>query len=193
MPLLPVTAHPVCRTSTGYICFSSSLHSARSPLLHSILPDSLHLRLAPLEEELEAEGSWGVYPSAPISRWSSVNSLGCLACYMWKPWKGLLLLSSSSLFLAALGLHSDAWRLLAAEPWLSLVAASGGYSLVVVQGCPVAGASRVCVGSVVVMHWLRCPAVSRIFLDQGSNTCPLHWAGWFLTTGPSRKSRVNYF
>ena len=77
--------------------------------------------------------------------WSSVNSLACLACCMCKPWKGLLLLLS--LFLAALGLHSDAWGLLAAVPWLSLVAASGGNSLVVVQGRPIAGDSLVRVGS----------------------------------------------
>ena len=144
-------------------------------MLHSILPDSLHLHLAPLEEEPEAEGSWGVDPLAPTSGWSSVNSLACLACCMCKPWKGLLLLLS--LFLAALGLHSDAWGLLAAVPWLSLVAASGGNSLVVVQGLPIAGDSLVRVGSVVVMHGLRFLAVSRIFLDQGLNTCPLHWAG----------------
>ena len=123
MPLLPVAAHSVCRAATGYICFNSSLHSARSLLLHSILPDSLHLCLAPLEEEPEAEGGWGVNPSAPISCWSGVNFLGCLACCMCKPWKGLLLLLS--LFLAALGLHSDAWGL-AAVPWLSLVAVRGG-------------------------------------------------------------------
>ena len=29
--------------------------------------------------------------------------------------------------------------------------------------------------SVVVAHWLSCPAAREIFLDQGSNPCPLHW------------------
>ena len=31
------------------------------------------------------------------------------------------------------------------------------------------------VGSVVVAHGLRCSMVCRIFLDQGSNPCLLHW------------------
>ena len=30
-------------------------------------------------------------------------------------------------------------------------------------------------GSVVVMHWLSCSTTCGIFLDQGSNLCPLHW------------------
>ena len=30
-------------------------------------------------------------------------------------------------------------------------------------------------GTVVVAHGLSCPAVCGIFLDQGSNLCPLHW------------------
>ena len=30
-------------------------------------------------------------------------------------------------------------------------------------------------GSVVVTHGLSCPAACVIFLDQGSNLCPLHW------------------
>ena len=30
-------------------------------------------------------------------------------------------------------------------------------------------------GSVAVVHGLSCPMVHRIFLDQGSNPCPLHW------------------
>ena len=34
------------------------------------------------------------------------------------------------------------------------------------------------VGSVVV-YGLRCPAACRIFLDQGSNLCPLHWQADF--------------
>ena len=32
-----------------------------------------------------------------------------------------------------------------------------------------------CLGSVVVVHGLSCPVACRIFLDQGSNPCPLHW------------------
>ena len=30
-------------------------------------------------------------------------------------------------------------------------------------------------GSVVVVHGLSCSAACGIFLDQGSNPCPLHW------------------
>ena len=30
-------------------------------------------------------------------------------------------------------------------------------------------------GSVVVASWLSCSEACRIFLDQGSNPCPLHW------------------
>ena len=31
------------------------------------------------------------------------------------------------------------------------------------------------IGSVVVVHGLSCSAVCEIFLDQGQNTCPVHW------------------
>ena len=30
-------------------------------------------------------------------------------------------------------------------------------------------------GSIVSVCGLRCPAACEIFLDQGSNLCPLHW------------------
>ena len=64
---------------------------------------------------------------------------------------------------------------------LSLVLASGGYALVSVLGLLIAVASLVGaqvpghVGSVVVVHGLSCPEVCGIFLDHGSNPCPLHW------------------
>ena len=32
-----------------------------------------------------------------------------------------------------------------------------------------------CVGWVIVVHGLSCSIAYRIFLDQGSNLCPLHW------------------
>ena len=61
---------------------------------------------------------------------------------------------------------------------LSLVVARGGYSLAVVSRLLVAVASR-CgsrgTGSVDVARGLSCPAACGIFLDQRSNTCPLHW------------------
>ena len=58
----------------------------------------------------------------------------------------------------------------------SLVAASGGYSLVVVGGLLIAVVSLVAVhGSVDVATRFRCPMAHGIFLDQGSNPSPLHW------------------
>ena len=39
-------------------------------------------------------------------------------------------------------------------------------------------------GSAVVVHWLSGSTVCGIFLHQGSNLCPLHQAGGFLTTAP---------
>ena len=75
--------------------------------------------------------------------------------------------------------------------WLSLVAASWrvGYSpafvgslLIVLVSLVAEQTSRVA-DSVVLAHRLSCLAACRIFPDQGSNPCPLHWAGGFLTTG----------
>ena len=72
---------------------------------------------------------------------------------------------------------------------LSLVVAIGDYSLLWCAGFSLrwllllrSTGSR-CVGfsscgaraSVVVAHGLSCSAVCGIFLDQGSNPCPLHW------------------
>ena len=61
---------------------------------------------------------------------------------------------------------------------LSLVAATGGYSLVALQGHLIAGASLVaehfralgCTDSVVSALRLSCPEACGIFLDQGSNS-----------------------
>ena len=41
-------------------------------------------------------------------------------------------------------------------------------------------------GSVVVAHGLSCPMAYGIFLDQGSNLCPLHWP-WILNHGTARE------
>ena len=64
---------------------------------------------------------------------------------------------------------------------LSLVAASGGHSSSRCAGlslsCPLllgsTGSRRT--GSVVVAHGPSCSAACGIFLDKGSNQCPLHW------------------
>ena len=71
------------------------------------------------------------------------------------------------------------WIFVAAQG-LSLVAASGGYSPVSVHGLLIEVASLLQgtgsrhTGSVVVAHWLSCPAAYGIFPDQGSNWCSLH-------------------
>ena len=63
---------------------------------------------------------------------------------------------------------------------LSLVAASGAYSLAVVCRLLIVVASLVVAqglwstGSAVVAHELSCPAACGIHPDQGSNWCPLH-------------------
>ena len=63
---------------------------------------------------------------------------------------------------------------------LSLVAESGGYSLVAMRELLVAVVSSVQstalgrVGSIVEAHGLSCPMACGTFPDQGSNPCPLH-------------------
>ena len=64
---------------------------------------------------------------------------------------------------------------------LSLVATSGGHSSSWCAGLSLSrplllrstGSRRA--GSVVVAHGPSCSAACRIFPDQGSNPCPLHW------------------
>ena len=65
---------------------------------------------------------------------------------------------------------------------LSLAATSGDYSLVVVHrlltavACLVAEHRLLGVGaSAAVAHQLSCSMSCGIFLDRGSNLCPLHW------------------
>ena len=72
------------------------------------------------------------------------------------------------------------WVFVAAHG-LSLVAASGGYSLLQCAGFSLCGfcllrstGSRHAV-SVVVARGLSCSLACGIFLHQGSNLCPLHW------------------
>ena len=79
---------------------------------------------------------------------------------------------------------------------LSLVAASGGHSSLQCAGLSLSrplllqstGSRRA--GSVVVAHGCSCSAACGIFPDQGSNPCPLHWPGRFLTTGPPGKTHL---
>ena len=72
------------------------------------------------------------------------------------------------------------WVFIAARG-LSLVATSGGYSSLRCSGFSLrwllllrsTGSRRV--GSVVVARGLSCSVACGIFLDQGSNLCPLPW------------------
>ena len=80
---------------------------------------------------------------------------------------------------------------------LSLVVASGGYSLVVVRRLLIAVAYLVAEhrlqgvqASVVVVYWLTCPMACGIFPGQDRTHTP-GLAGRFLTTGPPGKSRIS--
>ena len=79
---------------------------------------------------------------------------------------------------------------------LSLVAASRSSSLVVVRGL-LTMASLVAehklwnTGSAVVVHGLSCPVACGIFLNQGSNPCPLSWQVYSQPLDPPGKS--SYF
>ena len=92
-----------------------------------------------------------------------------LFIYLWLCWvfisaHGLSLVAASRGYslLRCVG-FSLGWLLLlrrmALGAWASVLVAHGLYSI----------------GSVVVAHGLSCSAACGIFLDQGSNSCPLHW------------------
>ena len=95
--------------------------------------------------------------------------------------------------------------------WLSVVAASGGSSLVAVHRLLIAVASLVAeherwgtqasavaahelqsTCSVAVADGLRCPAAHGIFPNRGSNLCPLHLQVCS-TTGPPGKTNFLCF
>ena len=48
-----------------------------------------------------------------------------------------------------------------------------------------------CVGSVVGAHGLSCPVACGIFLEQGSNPCPLHWQAGAQLLGHQGSSLFN--
>ena len=81
---------------------------------------------------------------------------------------------------------------------LSLVAVSRGYSPVAVQEILTGVASLIaehglwCIGSIVVAHRLDCSAAWGIFLDQESNSCPLHWQG-IVKHGTTKKFLLDGF
>ena len=77
------------------------------------------------------------------------------------------------LFTAVLGLHCCTWAFSSCE--------SRGHSSLECLGFSLGSTSSRSTGSVVFAHRLCCSTACGIFLDQGSNLCPL--AGRFLTTG----------
>ena len=87
------------------------------------------------------------------------------------------------LFLAALGLHCCVWAFSSCGEWELLFVAVHGLliavaSLFAEHGLQAHGLQqlwRQSAGAVVVAHGLSCSAACGIFLDQGSNPCPLHW------------------
>ena len=93
---------------------------------------------------------------------------------LWLPWgneAALWDLQIRTLFLAAPVLHSCSQAFSSCGEWglLSSCGVRASHrssfsccSMALSGGAPV-----------VVMHWLRCPC--GVFLDKGSNQCPLHW------------------
>ena len=97
------------------------------------------------------------------------------------------------LFLAALGLHCCAWVFSSCSKQVLLFVAVHSLlivvaSLVVEHGLQVCGLPQLwhvgsvvvarglqSTGSVVVAHGFSCSSACGIFLDQGSNVCPLCW------------------
>ena len=85
------------------------------------------------------------------------------------------------LLFGCLGLHYSIWAFSSyPEQELLFVAVCGllvkVVSLVAKHRLQASGLSvtAVCVGLVAAVHGLSCPPASGIFLDQGSNWCPLH-------------------
>ena len=99
---------------------------------------------------------------------SSMVAIGSI--WLWSPRNrpkelNFLLNFLSYLSWTALGLHCCTWAFSSCSTWASHCS---GFS------CCKAWAPG-CVGSVVVAHRLSCPVACGIFLEQGSNPCPLHW------------------
>ena len=105
----------------------------------------------------------------------------------WSPW--------GYTELDQLSLHTHMYWVFVAACGLSLVAASGGYSLAVVCRLLIAVVFLVAerrlysTDSKFAVHGHCYPVACRIFQEQGLNPCPLHWhAGWLSTTWLSRAS-----
>ena len=97
------------------------------------------------------------------------------------------------LFLAVLGLHCCMWAFSTCSDWGLLFIAVYGLLIVVAflvaehtlqvrklqqlwhTGSVVVACRLQSAGSVVVAHGLSCSTACGIFLDQGLNSCPLHW------------------
>ena len=88
------------------------------------------------------------------------------------------------LFLAALGHHCCVWAFSSCGEWGLLFVAVRRF-LIVVASLVAEHRLQAHVlrqlwhaGSVVVAHGLSCSTACGIFLDQGSNPCPLHWQAY---------------
>ena len=104
-------------------------------------------------------------------KWSSALSKLFLFYLFISGCAGSLLLCTGSLYL---------WRAGALLHCRARVSHCGGFSRCGAQARGHTGFSSCSSralepGSVVVVHGLSCPAACRIFPDQGSNLCPLHW------------------
>ena len=79
-----------------------------------------------------------------------------------------------------LGLHCYVWASCSGSEWrLTFVAAHGrphvATSLVAEHRLCARASAVGHAGSVAVVHRLSCSMACTVFLDQGSNLCPLHW------------------
>ena len=93
---------------------------------------------------------------------------------LWHFYKVILL---TYLFMTVLGLHCCTW---AFSSWseqglLFIAVASLGAQTLGTQALVVAAPKPWSTGSIVSMHRLSCSVARGIFLDQGSNPCPLPW------------------
>ena len=98
------------------------------------------------------------------------------------PFLSLSLLKTFYLFLAALGLCCCAWAFSTCGEWgplsrfNALASHCGGFSCCRAQARGLAGFSSCSMWAQYLWHTgLVAPVACGIFLDQGSNPCPLHW------------------
>ena len=104
-----------------------------------------------------SEGNLDVYPKETNAQ-EGCHSIGVDDIHFW----------NSSIDFRLCWVFTAAWE-------LSLVAARRATSSCRTQASCCGAQALGCVASVVVVHELACFVVCGIFLDRGSNLCPLHW------------------